>query len=143
MPKPLYQIIDFPYSDTKNGVLYMFQSNRGKPKSVPFLMKRVLAIIGMRGKDARGAHTHHKTNQVLVAINGGCTVDLDDGKRKRSIELHTPNRGLVLYPYVWHVMRNFKSGTILLSLTDRKYSEKDYIRDYNKFLMYVKRGKRK
>ena len=141
MSKPLVQTIDFPSSDTKNGTLCMFQVHSDKPGNVPFPIRRVLTMTGMRGKDARGGHTHHKTKQILVCVSGGCTVDLDDGKRKKSISLNKLNKGLLLYPYIWHVMRNFKPNTVLLILADRKYDERDYIRDYSEFLGYVTKKK--
>jgi hypothetical protein len=137
MATPLYTLIDFPRSDTGNGVLYMFEPGAGADH-VPFEIRKVLAITGMQGSDARGAHTHHKTRQILLPITGGCTVDLDDGSRKESVVLDTPNRGLLLNPYVWHVMREFKPNTLLLALADQPYDESEYIRDYDAFLGFVK-----
>ena len=121
----------------------MFQTHPNKQNSVPFTIKKVLSITNMKGQDTRGGHTHHKTNQILVCLSGGCTVDLEDGLRKKSIRLNKLNQGLLLYPYVWHVMHNFKPHTVLLSIADRKYNEKDYIRDYSEFLGYVRKGKKK
>ena len=138
--KPLYKIITFPFANTKNGILYMFQSHSQKPGNVPFKIKKVLTIMGMQGDDARGAHTHKKTEQVLCCIQGECTVDLEDGYRKKSVVLNKPEEGLLLYPYVWHVMRNFKPNTVLMSLASREYDEKEYVRDYQAFLKHVKRN---
>ena len=138
MPKPFYRIIDFPVSKSKTGALTMFQSHKRKSGSIPFPMRKVLAITGMRGKAARGAHTHKITQQVLVCVQGGCIIDLDNGTDKKSILLNRPNQGVVLYPYVWHVMRDFKPNSVLLVLADQEYDEKEYIRDYEKFLSYVR-----
>ena len=117
----------------------MFQSHPTKPGNIPFSIKKVLVITAMKSKDVRGAHTHHKTSQVLLCLKGGCRVDLDNGKNKKSIHLNEPHQGLLLYPYVWHTMRDFKPNTVLLSLADRKYDEKEYIRDYKEFLRYVRK----
>jgi dTDP-4-dehydrorhamnose 3,5-epimerase-like enzyme len=143
MARPLYKIIKFPASDTKNGVLCMFQPDANKKNAVPFEIKKVLAITGMKGKDSRGAHTHHKTNQILVALTGGCTVDLENGEIKKSVTIDKLSDGLLLYPYVWHSIRNFKPNTVLLVLADTKYDEREYIRDYNEFLSYVKKPAKK
>ncbi len=126
-----YKILDFPSSDTKNGVLGMFQN-------VSFDIKRVLVMREMREDDKRGGHTHHKTRQILFAINGGCTVDLDNGKEKDSVKLDKFTKGVLLEPFIWHVMRSFEPGTILLVLADMEYNEKDYIRNYDEFLRFVK-----
>lgn len=136
MKRYLYKIIDFPHFDNENGSLAIFQ-----PKDVPFNIKRVFTITDTKSGSTRGGHTHHKTIQVLVCIRGGCIVDFDNGKAKKSIALNKPYRGLVLYPYVWHTMRNFKPNTVLLCLANTKYSEKDYIRTYEKFLNCLKSTK--
>ena len=129
-----YKILAFPLSDTKNGELTMFQTAGPLSKKVPFPIRKVLAITGMKGKDKRGAHAHFKTKQILVALKGGCTVELDDGKRKSHVRLSKQNEGLLLYPHVWHVMRDFKPNTTLLVIADTTYDEKEYIRDYAQFL---------
>ncbi len=143
MDKKLYKIIKFPLSDTKNGVLTMFQSSPLKDGYVPFTIKKILSITGMKDSDKRGGHTHHKTHQILICSTGKCVVDLDDGRNsKTSIALNKSNEGLILYPYVWHVMHSFEPNTSLLILADRKYNEKDYIRNYEDFIQYIKRPKR-
>lgn len=139
MPTPRYELIRFPLSDTKNGALCMFQSGEAGSGKVPFQIKKVLSITGMKDSDKRGGHTHHLTHQILVCTSGGCTVDLDDGKSKTSIILDKPNEGLLLYPYVWHVMHSFKANTSLLVMADREYDEKEYIRSYEDFIQQIKR----
>ncbi len=132
--EPKYKIIKFPRSDTKNGVLIMFQSIGNIEGSVPFEIKRVLVTTGMSGSDKRGAHTHHKTEQILVCTTGGCTVDLDDGVNKTSVILDSSDQGIVLYPYIWHVMHSFKDNTSLLVIANTEYDEKEYIRSYEDFM---------
>jgi hypothetical protein len=124
MRKPLYKMIEFPSFSDKRGVLSMFQTDK------------------VKGRTSRGAHAHFKTTQVLIALEGGCTVDLDDGRRKKSVVLKSPGQGLLLYPYVWHVMRDFRPHTVLLALADSKYDEKDYIRDHDDFIRYAKKRPR-
>jgi len=131
--KSIINTLEFPIFDTKNGILEMFQG-------VGFEIKRVFVIRDMKGEDVRGAHAHHKTQQILIAINGGCLVDLDDGEKKETIELDKFNRGVLLKPYVWHVMRSFKPNTILLALASSEYEESDYIRNYDDFIFFKKRN---
>lgn len=141
MPEPFHKIINFPSFDTKNGILCMIQSDKKKDVGVPFKIKKVLSITGMKDSDKRGGHTHHKTHQILIATSGKCTVDLDDGKNKSSVVLDSSNKGLLLYPYVWHVMHSFAPSTSLLVVADREYDEKEYIRDYNEFKKWaMKKG---
>ena len=42
----------------------------------------------IRTDDIRGMHAHYETEEILVALTGGCAVDLDDGKgRYESVRL--------------------------------------------------------
>lgn len=132
MAGPRYKMIRFPSFDTKNGVLCMFQEGPAKHE-LPFTPKRVLIIKGMRGKNTRGAHAHKKTRQILCAVNGGCALELEDARGKKTIVLSRPDEGVFLYPQVWHVMSAFKPKTVLLMVADRCYDEKDYIRSYDEF----------
>lgn len=138
MKSSFYQLLDFPVFDTKNGILCMFQSQDVQAENkLPLDIKRVLVMKEMKQGDLRGGHTHHKTRQILFAISGGCLIDLDNGQEKESVKLSKFNQGLLLEPYVWHVMKNFESNTVLLVLADTEYDEKDYIRDYQEFLKFV------
>lgn len=131
-------LIKFPSSDTKNGVLTMFEYGK-KIGQVPFPVKRTLVIRGMKASDRRGGHTHHKTSQILVCLSGSCTVRLDDGSRKTSVKLNRPDLGLWLAPYVWHTMSGFSDDCVLLVLADSTYNEKDYIREYGEFKKCLKK----
>lgn len=131
---PLIKIIDFPLSDTKNGTLTMFQYANDPKSKLPFLPKKILIIQDMKNEDTRGAHTHHRTRQILVPISGGCLIRLDDGNEKCEVEINKTNEGILLEPYVWHSMENFKPGTILLVIADTVYDETEYIRNYEEFL---------
>lgn len=126
--------IELPSFDTKNGILTMAQnlSTHGNG-SLPFDIARVLVMKDMVVGDTRGGHTHHKTRQILFALNGSCVVDMEDARGTSSVRLDIFNKGILLAPYVWHVMRDFAPGTILLVLADTEYDERDYIRDYNEF----------
>ncbi len=132
-----YKIIEFPFRDTGNGRLVMYQQGNVSPDLVPFEIKKVLTMVGMTGEDKRGGHTHHKTNQLLVCLTGECKIDLDNGHNKTTITLSKPNEALLLLPYVWHVMHSFKEGTTLLVLADTLYDEKDYIRSYEDFIQQL------
>lgn len=107
-------------------------------EGLPFSIARVLCMKGMKDGDVRGGHTHHKTRQILLALSGSCSVDLDNGRgEKTTVHLDTFNTGLLLEPYVWHVMKNFADNTVLLVLASTLYDERDYIRNYNEFLRLV------
>jgi hypothetical protein len=104
---------------------------------VPFEVKRVFYIFGTQPGVPRGQHSHHKTRQYLIAINGSCKVTLDDGKQKITYDLNQPNIGLLQDALVWGSMHDFTPDCVLLVLASEHYDEADYIRDYGDFLKVV------
>ena len=106
-------------------------------KDIPFNIKRVFYIYGTSEDVPRGNHSHHKTKQFLIAVNGSCKVTLDNGKEKETHLLNKPNLGLFQAEYIWGNMHDFSKDCVLMVLADEYYDENDYIRDYNKFLKAI------
>jgi len=107
-------------------------------KEIPFDVKRVFCIYSTKEDVSRGNHSHYKTKQFLVAVNGSCKVTLDNGKIKETFDLNRPNLGLFQDALVWGSMHDFSSDCVLMVLADDYYKDSDYIRDYNKFLEVIK-----
>ena len=130
----LYRIIQLtPKRGAVGGELYMFQPGEG-PEALPFEIKKVLYIRNIRPGDRRGGHAHDLTEEVLVCLRGACTVEMDDGLgRTAQVRLDRPDHGLLLYPRIWRVVRDFEPGTELLAIAGYPYNEQDYIRDRTKF----------
>lgn len=127
-----YSLIDITGSDTGNGSLAMFQ--HGGPRGViPFDIKKVLVVSGMKPGDVRGNHAHRQTQEVVVAIRGGCDFEIDDGTAKHTVTLNGIKQGLLLPPRVWRTFTNFQKDTILLVIADQEYDEKEYVRSYEDF----------
>ena len=106
-------------------------------KEIPFDIKRVFYIYGTQPNTPRGNHSHYKTKQFLIAVNGSCKVTLDDGKTKETFDLNKPNLGLFQDALIWGTMHDFSSDCVLVVLASEHYDESDYIRDYDMFLKEV------
>lgn len=144
MPE-LYRIIQFKRNRGNcGGSLVQFQSGAAATNALPFEIGKVLVMSDIRPDDVRGMHAHYETEEILVALTGGCTVEMDDGRgRRESVRLSAnaqcpmPNADikevLLLYPHVWRVMRDFEPGTMLMVVANMKYNEADYIRDRTEF----------
>jgi dTDP-4-dehydrorhamnose 3,5-epimerase-like enzyme len=104
---------------------------------VPFEVKRVFYIYGTVEGVSRGNHSHYKTKQYLICVNGSCKVTLDNGKNKMTYNLDAPNKGLFQDALVWGVMHDFSKDCVLLVLADDVYAKEDYIVDYDEFLKAV------
>lgn len=137
----LYKIIPFDVRHGNcGGSLVQFQSGDSDVNALPFEIGKVLVMSDIRTDDVRGMHAHYETEEILVALTGGCTVDVDDGKgRCESVQLTSKSAisnqqsALLLYPHIWRVMRDFEPGTTLLVVANMKYDEADYIRDRTEF----------
>jgi len=102
-------------------------------KDVPFPIKRLYYLYDIPGGQERGAHGHKNLNQLIVAASGSFEVVLTDGKETVSYYLNRPYEGLLIKPGLWRELKNFSSGSVCLVLASEKYSEEDYIRDYEEF----------
>ena len=124
---------EFKVLGDHRGQLVALEANR----QIPFDVKRVFYIYGTQEGVPRGNHSHYKTKQFLVAVNGSCKVTLDNGKTKETFDLNRPNLGLFQDALIWGTMHDFSSDCVLMVLADEYYDASDYIRDYDKFLEIV------
>lgn len=127
-------VIDLGQIGFDKGNLTVVEGN----SNFPFEPNRIFYLYDIAGGESRGAHAHKECHQFLVAASGSFEVLLDDGKYKRQVFLNRPNIGLHIPPEVWASELNFSSGAICLVLASHSYDEKDYIRDYEEFLEYIK-----
>lgn len=81
---------EFKILGDHRGQLVALEAN----KQIPFDVKRVFYIYGTQEDVPRGNHSHYKTKQFLVAVNGSCKVTLDNGIIKETFDLNKPNLGL-------------------------------------------------
>ena len=124
---------EFKVLGDHRGQLVALEANR----QIPFDVKRVFYIYGTQEGVPRGNHSHYKTKQFLVAVNGSCKVTLDNGKEKETFDLNKQNLGLFQDALVWGTMHDFSNDCVLMVLADEYYNASDYITDYNKFLEIV------
>lgn len=110
-------------------------------KEIPFEIKRVYFIYDTKKDVARGFHAHKNLQQVLICVSGSCKIRLDDGIESAVVTLQHPSEGLFLSHDIWREMYDFSPDAVLLVLASDYYEERDYIRDYNEFLKYIKKDK--
>ena len=118
------------FQERDNGSL-SFVENQNQ---IPYDIKRVFFLYDIPGGESRGAHAHLKCHQFLVAVSGSFGVEVDDGNRQFKHYLNRPDFGLLVPCGIWASEVDFSSGATCLVLASDKFSENDYIRDYDKFL---------
>ena len=89
MTPKLYKIINFKLNrGSCGGSLMQFQQGDELENALPFSIGKVLVSSDMNPDDVRGNHAHHETEEIVVALSGGCTFELDDGRgRKETVSL--------------------------------------------------------
>lgn len=128
------ELQEFKVLGDHRGQLVALEANR----QIPFDVKRVFYIYGTQEGIPRGNHSHYKTKQFLIAVNGSCKVTLDNGKTKEIFDLNKPNLGLFQDALIWGSMHDFSSDCVLMVLANEYYDASDYITDYDKFLKEVR-----
>ena len=127
----------FPHHDDSRGARVAIE----EMKDIPFQVKRMYYMYGVKEGVERGFHAHKKLEQILICIHGSCRIKLDDGYEKAEVLLDNPGEGLYIGSNLFHVMDKFSSNAVLLVLASELYDESDYIRDYDEFLEYVRKCK--
>lgn len=107
-------------------------------KDVPFEVKRVYYMYDTKDGVRRGFHAHKSLEQILICVHGSCKILLDDGREKADVVLDCPYEGLYVSNVMWREMYDFSPDAVLMVLASDFYKEEDYIRDYEKFLAYIK-----
>src|SRR5690349_4433316 len=121
------RMVDLPRVEQPNGTLTAVHARA----EVPFDIRRVFYVYDVVGGAVRGGHAHTKIEQFIVAIMGGLTVTVDDGKDKREFELNRAYKGLYIPRYLWADLVNFSGGAVAVVLASLPYDESEYIRDYD------------
>ena len=105
-------------------------------KNIPFDVKRIYYLYDIPGGEDRGGHAHKELWQLIVAASGSFHVLLDDGLNKKIVTLNRPDYGILVVPGIWRELMEFSSGAICLVLASEGFSEIDYVREYNEFLLW-------
>lgn len=126
----LIQLIDFDLLGDERGQLVSLEQHG----NIPFEIKRIYYMYGMKSDLPRGFHAHKNLEQVAICINGQCRFVLDDGVNREEVVLSSPKKGLYIDNNKWREMHDFSEGCILMVLASELYDESDYIREYGEFL---------
>lgn len=125
------QLVEIPKIHDTRGNLSVIEGN-----TIPFEMKRVYYLYDVPSGAERGGHSHIDQQEFLVALSGSFDIVLKDGKDEKVITLNRPNFGLHIVSGIWRELQNFSSGSVCLVVASDVFSEADYIRKYEDFMLF-------
>ena len=112
-----------------NGNLCPLESNC----NVPFDIKRIFYVYGVRDEELRGQHAHYKTQQLLVCLSGKVEVICKDESKTARYLLESPQQALYIPEMIWDEQVYRTEQSVLLVLSNTKYDPSDYIHDFEQF----------
>ena len=127
------KIVDLPKIHDEAGNITVLENI----VDIPFEVQRIYYLYDVPMGSDRGGHAHYELQQYIIAASGSFTFVLSDGKITKEFFLNDPSKALHIKSGIWREIINFSSGSICLVLASHRYSESDYIREYNDYLKYV------
>ena len=127
------RIIEFPKIEDFRGNLSFLEIE----KHIPYSIERVYWIYDVPGGQSRGGHAFKDQEEFIIAISGSITLTLDYGYGKEYFDMKRSYYGLYIPAGIWRQMDNFSTNSLALIISSTKYSELDYIRDYDEYLKYI------
>lgn len=122
-------IFPFPGSSSAAGSLNFWENCDLFPQGI----QRCFWISNVGKGETRGNHAHYREAQVLVAIAGALHVEVANVNGDNfSFDLNSTGKGLYIPPLHW-VIVHFESEAVLLGMSDRTFSDDDFIRDKKYF----------
>lgn len=133
-----HYFVDIFQNQEEDGRLIVIEANK---MPIPFEIKRVFWIRDIKKGAQRGEHASKKTKQVLVAINGECDVEVDDGLQNKIYHLDNPAIGLYIDEMIWRVVKNSSEDCVVMAVCNHEYEPgNDSYNDYNEYIEALKRG---
>jgi hypothetical protein len=127
-------------SDIVINTLEVFSKGTGllaaieKEKDTTWPIERVF-FISNELPEKRGSHAHKTCKQLFVCISGQIEIRCHDGKSSKIFTFLGLGKTLFVPPGIW-VDIEMASNASLGVITDQKYIESDYIRDWDEFLIF-------
>jgi hypothetical protein len=128
------RIISLPkIEDDRGNLSFVEETNH-----IPFKINRVYWIYDVPGGEYRGSHAFKECEEFIIALSGSFDVVLHNGKEEMKYSLNRSFYGLYISKLHFRRLENFSTNSLALILASTIYDEKDYIRNFDEFITYIK-----
>ncbi|REG83080.1 sugar 3,4-ketoisomerase [Algoriphagus antarcticus] len=118
-----------PGNSDEKGSLHFWENSEIFPDGI----QRCFWISDVKEGETRGNHAHWHESQVIVAVAGKIQLEIHSVQDQVfDFVLDSPEQAVFIPPLNWLVAR-FTPNSVLLGMSDRAFSEDDYIRDLDYF----------
>lgn len=107
-------------------------------KKIKFDTERIF-FLKSKKKCNRANHAHKKCTQIFLSLKGDIKMSIENKKGVKKVLLKEFKNILKVPPINW-VKVEMKKNQLLMVICNKKFSEKEYIRDYKKFLIKIKKN---
>lgn len=128
------RIVDLPKILDERGNLTFLEGDR----HIPFTIVRTYWIYDVPGGEQRGGHAFKEQEELIIALSGSLDVVVNDGMQEKHFYLNRSYFGLYIPNGLWRKMENFSTNSLVLVLSNTKYSNIDYIYDYDEYIEWRK-----
>lgn len=124
------RIIELPKIEDPRGNLTFLQH----PDHLPFPIRRVFWTYDVPGGETRGGHAYYTQKEFVIALSGSFDVVVRnvDGS-VNTFQMNRSYYGLYLPALTWRHMENFSTNALSVHVSDAKYEEGDYIREWDAY----------
>lgn len=125
-------IINLPKIMDVRGNLSFLQNQ----DQIPFDIQRVFWIYDVPGGETRGGHAYKTQQEIIIVISGSIDIIVVDAQGNQTkFSLNRSYSGLYIPPMHWRHLENFSTNSVSVHLSSSDFSEADYIRNYNEFIV--------
>ena len=97
--------------------------------SLPFVPCRSFIVSNVPKGVVRGGHSHKKTKQFLICVQGRVEVTLRHEGNELNLSLTPANFGVLVGEGVWGQQTYVDEGSVLLVFADQPFSKDSYVYD--------------
>ncbi len=125
--------IELETKGDENGKIVIIENK----KEIPFEIARVFYIFDSKKDVVRGKHANRESDFVIINICGTSKIKVTNSEEEEIFILDKPHTGVYIPKMLWKDMYDFSENCILLVLSNKTYNPREYIRDFDEYLMEV------